>query len=53
MPQLMVTAWATNTRMVLAQTQAPKGNEVKGTLDLLKTTGRSDRGSGSGDRRKP
>jgi predicted transposase YbfD/YdcC len=36
MPPLMVTAWATNTRMVLAQTQAPNGNEVKGTLDLLK-----------------
>ena len=36
MPPLMVSAWATNTRMVLAQTQAPNGNEVKGTLDLLK-----------------
>jgi predicted transposase YbfD/YdcC len=36
MPPLMVTAWATGIRMVLAQTQAPNGNEVKATLDLLK-----------------
>jgi len=36
MPPLMVSAWATATRMVLAQTQAPNGNEVQGTLELLK-----------------
>jgi predicted transposase YbfD/YdcC len=36
MPPLMVTAWAVTTRMVLAQTQAPNGNEVQATLDLLK-----------------
>ena len=36
MPKMMVTAWGAETRMVLAQTEAPGGNEVQGALALLK-----------------
>ena len=36
MPKMMVTAWGAETRMVLAQTEAPGGNEVEGALALLK-----------------
>lgn len=36
MPKMMVSAWGAQTRMVLAQTAAPDGNEVQGALALLK-----------------
>lgn len=36
MPKMMVSAWGAETRMVLAQTEAPGGNEVEGALALLK-----------------
>lgn len=36
MPAMMVSAWGAQTRMVLAQTTAPNGNEVDGALSLLK-----------------
>lgn len=36
MPKMMVSAWGAQTRMVLAQTAAPDGNEVEGALALLK-----------------
>jgi len=36
MPRMMVSAWGAQTRMVLAQTAAPNGNEVEGALALLK-----------------
>jgi len=36
MPKMMVSAWGAETRMVLAQTEAPGGNEVDGALALLK-----------------
>lgn len=36
MPRMMVSAWGAQTRMVLAQTAAPNGNEVDGALALLK-----------------
>ena len=36
MPKMMVSAWGAETRMVLAQTDAPGGNEVAGALALLK-----------------
>jgi predicted transposase YbfD/YdcC len=35
MPPLLVQAWGTQTRMLLAQRVAPAGNEVEGTLALL------------------
>lgn len=35
MPKMMVSAWGAETRMVLAQTEAPGGNEVDGALALL------------------
>jgi predicted transposase YbfD/YdcC len=35
MPPLLVSAWGTQTRMVLAQQAAPDGNEVEATLALL------------------
>lgn len=35
MPKMMVSAWGAETRMVLAQTEAPGGNEVAGALSLL------------------
>jgi predicted transposase YbfD/YdcC len=35
MPRLMVSAFAAETRMTLAQTEAPAGNEVAGALRLL------------------
>jgi len=35
MPKMMVSAFAAETRMTLAQTVAPNGNEVAGTLRLL------------------
>ena len=36
MPKMMVSAWGAEMRMVLAQTEAPGGNEVNGALALLK-----------------
>lgn len=36
MPKMMVSAWAAETRMVLAQSIAPNGNEVEGALKVLK-----------------
>ncbi len=36
MPRMMVSAWGAETRMVLAQSAAPNGNEVDGALSLLK-----------------
>lgn len=35
MPKLMVSAFAAETRMTLAQTQAPNGNEIAGALRVL------------------
>jgi predicted transposase YbfD/YdcC len=35
MPKMMVSAWAAEMRMVLAQTEAPGGNEVAGALAVL------------------
>ena len=36
MPKMMVSAWGAEMRMVLAQTEAPGGNEVAGALALIK-----------------
>lgn len=36
MPRMMVTAWAAETRLVLAQSEAPGGNEVEAALAILK-----------------
>lgn len=35
MPKMMVAAWGAQTRMVLAQSEAPNGNEVAGALEVL------------------
>ena len=35
MPRMMVSAWGAEMRMVLAQTEAPGGNEVEGALAVL------------------
>jgi predicted transposase YbfD/YdcC len=37
MPPLMVSAWDAETRLAIASLRAPDGNEIKGTLALLKT----------------
>ena len=35
-PRMMVTAWGSQTRMVLGQAEAPNGNEIAGALEVLK-----------------
>jgi hypothetical protein len=35
MPPVMVTAWAAQTRMALANVQAPNNNEAAGALQLI------------------
>jgi predicted transposase YbfD/YdcC len=36
-PPLMVSVWDTQTRLAIAQARAPGGNEIKATLDLLRS----------------
>jgi predicted transposase YbfD/YdcC len=36
MPKMMVSAWGAETRLVLAQTEAPGGNEVEAVLGLVR-----------------
>lgn len=37
LPPLMVSVWDSETRLAIAQARAPGGNEVKATLDLLRS----------------